>query len=254
MMCRKYKVSIVTVVFNGASTLPQTLASVTEQDYTNLEYVVVDGGSTDGTLDLLAAAGEHIDCLIEGPDSGIAEAMNKALEAATGDLVMFLHSDDRFLSRESLSLAVDCIVDLEHIWAFDILFGEGPHAVRAGPRPFNWWTWFKNPLPHQGVLCPRRVFDEIGGFDESLRIDMDYDFWLRAYLAGVPLRRVNEVLAVMGSSGVSSRRDWQGLKARFGEERAVQRRYAHNRPWNWVYAMYWPLYLGYRRVRGGLRG
>jgi glycosyltransferase involved in cell wall biosynthesis len=251
---REYKVSVVTVVLNGASTLLRAIESVADQDYPLVEHIIVDGGSTDGTLDIVVAAGDRIDRLIEGPDSGIAEAMNKGLAAATGDLILFLHADDRFESSHSLALAMTKVTDLEHIWAFDILFGTGIRQSRSVPRPFNWWTWFKNPLPHQGVLCPRSVFDRIGGFDESLRIDMDYDLWLRAYLAGISLRRVNKVLAVMADSGISSRRDWPGLRARFAEERTVQHRHARTRIWRWAYALYWPLYLGYRRVRCGLRG
>jgi hypothetical protein len=80
---------------------------------------------------------------------------------------------------------------------------------------------------------------------------MNCDFWLRAHLAGAPLLRVNEVLAVMGDSGISSLFD---LRARFTEERTVQRRHAGTKSWRWLCAPYWPLYLGYRRLRCGLRG
>jgi hypothetical protein len=78
---------------------------------------------------------------------------------------------------------------------------------------------------------------------------MDYEFWLRAMAAGVPLERVDQLLAVMGRGGVSSRLDRQGLKARFEEERAIQ--LAHARGWRWhlIYALFWPLYLGYRSLR-----
>jgi glycosyltransferase involved in cell wall biosynthesis len=244
-----YKVSVITAVLNGAETLSGTIESVAGQDYPNLEYIIVDGGSSDGTLDLLARHGDVIDRCISGPDSGIADAMNKGLRAASGDLLLFLHADDRFLDGSALSSAMARVDSLDAIWAFDILFGEGGRQTRCSARPFNAWTRFKNPLPHQGVLCPRRVFDRLGGFDTTLRIDMDYDLWLRAYLADIPLRRIRQVLAVMGSGGISSRRDWAGLSRRFAEERRVQMAHAAGTAWAALYALYWPVYLGYRRLR-----
>lgn len=245
----RYKVSIVTAVLNAEATLPATIASVAAQDYAGLEYIVVDGGSTDGTRDVLAAWRDNIDVLIEGPDSGIAEAMNKGLERASGDLVLFLHADDRLADRSAMSRAATAIDSLDAIWAFDIVFGEGRHGLRCSPRPFNVWTRFKNPLPHQGVLCPRELMHRIGGFNTSLRICMDYDLFMRAYLEGVRLKRIPQLLAIMGGDGVSSRRDWDGLERRLREERQVQAEYASNTAWHAIYRTYWPLYLGYRRVR-----
>lgn len=244
-----WKVTVITVVLNGAETLPATIDSISEQDYPALEYIVVDGGSSDGTLEIVNQRRDRVDTLITGPDSGIAEAMNKGLAQATGDLVLFLHADDRFADAHALNRAMARVSDLEHIWAFDILFGEGDEQFRATPRPFNTWVRFKNPLPHQGVICPRRLLDQLGGFDQSFRIDMDYDFWLRAYLAGVPLCRVPEVLAVMGSGGVSSRRDWTGLSARFHEERRVQKKHSRGWMWAWLYHLFWPPYRAYRWLR-----
>jgi len=248
-MSRNYKVSVITAVLDDVENLPGVIDSVAGQDYPNLEYIIVDGDSTDGTLDLIERHREVVDCCVTGPDSGIAEAMNKGLKQASGDLLLFLHADDRLVDASALSRTVAEVDSLDAIWAFDILLGEGDAQVRCAARPFNIWTRFKNPLPHQGVLCPRRLFDRLGQFDTSLCIDMDYDLWLRAYLAGMPLRRVHKVLAVMGSDGISSRRDWAGLSARFREERRVQERHASGSFWLCLYWLYWPLYLGYRRLR-----
>ena len=248
-----YKVTVVTAALNAASTIRGTLDSVAIQDYPKIEHIVVDGGSTDGTLNEIASVAKYLDHVITGPDSGIADAMNKGVQLATGDLVVFLHADDRFVDKGALRRAVAHIDDLDAIWAFDILFGEGDASVRCAPRPFNPWVRFKNPLPHQGVLCPRRWFRELGGFDESFLIDMDYEFWLRAYLAGVTLCRVPEALAVMGEGGISSQRDWNGLNARFEEERRVHTKHAQGLLWRSIYAAYWPLYLIYRRMVLSLR-
>lgn len=234
--------------------MADTVVSVASQRYGNLEYIVVDGGSTDGTLEVLTDHAAYIDLVINGPDGGIADAMNRALRVVSGDLVLFLHADDRFVSPDALGSALAHISDLDHVWAFDVLFGSGVEARRISPRPFNPWVWLKNPLPHQGVLCPTTVFERLGLFDASLKVDMDYEFWLRAYRAGFGVRRVPEVLTVMGDQGVSSRSDWRGLSARFAEERHVQAIHAQEKPWRWLYQVYWPCYLLYRRLRCEIRG
>ena len=242
------KVSIVMAVLNGAKTLHETIASVTAQDYPNTEYIVVDGGSTDGTLALLAEKTHQVDLLLTGPDSGIAEAMNKGVAHASGDLVMFLHADDRFVDAGALSAAMAEVDDLSVIWAFGVMFGASASERVLRPRTFNAWTRFKNPLPHQGVLCPRHLLEQIGGFDQALQICVDYDFFLRAYLGGVKLQRRPQLLARMGDSGISSRRDWGGLNTRFAEEREIHQSHSNSVIWQLAYALYWPLYLAYRRL------
>lgn len=245
----RFRVSVITAVLNEQAGLERTLASITCQSWPAIEIIIIDGGSTDGTLDVIQRHEGELAHWVSEPDGGIADAMNKGLAQATGDLVLFLHADDRFAEEQALARAMAQVSDLDHIWAFDILYGNEQSFSRCSPRPFNFWAWFKNPLPHQGVLCPRRLFEQLGRFDISLKIDMDYDFWLRAYRAGVGLQRVPQVLAVMNDSGVSSRRDWPGLAARFREERQVQARYARGNYWRWLYELYWPVYLAYRRLR-----
>jgi glycosyltransferase involved in cell wall biosynthesis len=244
-----YRVSVVTAVRNDAAGLRRTLESIAAQTYPAVDSVVIDGGSSDGSVDVLQEHADHIGYWVSEPDTGIAEAMNKGLAHAGGDLVLFLHANDRFADDHALERVMACVTDMGSIWAFDILHGSAGRYSRTSPRPFKHWAWLKNPLPHQGVLCPRHVFAELGDFDTSLKIDMDYDFWLRAYRAGYRLQRVPEVLAIMDDGGVSSRRDWPGLAARFREERRVQLRHARTSPWRWLYRLYWPLYLGYRRLR-----
>jgi glycosyltransferase len=246
------KISVITAVFNGAATLARTIDSVAGQDYPDLEYIVIDGGSTDGSLEVLASRAGSIDHWISEADSGIADAMNKGIASSNGELLLFLHADDYLAGPDAVSRAMEWVNDTEHLWAFDLLFGEGSGQRRLRPRPFNAWAWFRNPLPHQGVLCPRFVFDRLGPFDARWRISMDYDFWLRAMAAGVQLERVGQTLSVMGSGGVSSCQAWAGLKARLDEDRAIQR--VHARGWGLrlAYGLFWPSYLVYRRVRGSM--
>ena len=92
----KPKITIVTITYNAERYLEQTITSVIEQTYTNREYIVVDGNSSDGTLDIIKKYESEIDNWISEPDNGIADAMNKGIDLATGDYILFLHSDDCF--------------------------------------------------------------------------------------------------------------------------------------------------------------
>lgn len=247
-------VSIVTVVLNRAQELERNLRSVAEQDYPWREHIVIDGGSTDGSVALLRDRAAQLGAWCSEADDGIADAMNKGATLAGGDLLLFLHADDRFTDPHALGRAMAQVKDVDHIWAFDVLFGDGATQLRLRPRAFNGWAHLRNPLPHQGVLCPRRVFDALGGFDSRWRISMDYDLWLNAMAMGIPLARVADVFSHMGSSGISSRRDWAGLRARLAEERAVQESYLQGWSGRLLHWLFWPPYLTYRRVRAWLGG
>ena len=241
-----FKISVVTALLNGGTTLRATIESVAAQDYPHIEFIVVDGGSTDYSLAIIDQYPQLVDTLLTGPDRGIGDAMNKGIEVATGEFVLFLHSDDRFIDSGALSRAMDFVDTTDVIWACDIEYTQGRGVRRVRPRPFNLWTRLKNPLPHQGVLCPRSLFYELGYFDTEFRIDMDYDFWLRAYLSGCEMRRVPVALANMGRGGISSRETWPDLVRRFDEERRVHQKHATSWLWRVIYRLYWPSYTTYR--------
>ncbi len=223
-----------------------------EQDYPSIEYIIIDGGSTDGTLGVIEENAGRIDQWVSEPDSGIAEAMNKGLARATGDLILYLHSDDRFTDGGALSRAMSQVTGLDRIWAFGVRYGAEQRAPTLYPRPFNLWTRFKTPLLHQGVLFPRALMQALGGFDTSLRIAMDYEYWMRAHVSGISVHRVRQVLTVMGDQGLGSATDWESLRERFREERLVQHRYCPNMAWTCLYEIYWPVYLAYRKSRAVL--
>lgn len=248
---KDYRVTIITAVLNGAKTLKRNIESVRSQTYDNKEHIIVDGGSTDGTLNIISQYAGILKWH-SGPDEGIGDAMNKGLELANGDFVVFLHADDRLADSNSLANAMKSVENTAVLWAFDILYDRLGRVERKKPRPFDWRVRFKTPFPHQGLLTPRWLFEEFGGYDTRLRVPMDYEFLLRIYLAGVKAKRPGRVLSVMGSEGISSRRDWASLRARFLEERKVHSRHAGSALWRAVYALYWPAYLGYRWTRNRL--
>jgi len=241
------KISIITITLNAERYLGQTIPSVVNQTYSNREYIIVDGGSTDGTLDIIKKYESEIDNWISEPDKGIADAMNKGIDLATGDYILFLHSDDYLVNSSVLERASEYLGDRFDIFFFQVLHDiHGQNQVSSN-RPLGWLTNFKMGSCHQGQLCSRKLFQRIGKFDTSFKIDMDYDLILRAYRAGASCNSVNMPLAVMRLIGISSRTDWKSLRERFDEERRVHFKNCTTIWMRLLYVFYWMMYLPYRK-------
>ena len=239
-------VTVVTVALNAGQYIEQTIQSVLNQTWRPLEFIVVDGASTDATPEIVGRYTDRIDHFISEKDEGIADAMNKGLALATGEYIVFLHADDYFENDHSLEQAMGYCEETTDILACDIRFGK--HFKRYRPRGFTWWFNFKTGVFHQGTVCRRAFIERLGGFDKRFRIVMDYDFFLRARLARARLVKAPVILSVMRDTGISTRSDWRSLKSRFDEEKEVHEKNSCSRIRRLMYALYWVLYLTYRRA------
>lgn len=182
----KPRITVVVAVFNGAQTLRRCLDSITAQTYPNRELIVMDGGSTDGTREILAEYDAEIAFWESKPDRGIYHAWNKALGHATGDWVCFLGADDYFWSDEVLARMA------QHLPAEPtgarVVYGQAAVTAKSGDvlrHEGQPWEQAKRhlvwslTLPHPGLLHHRSLFAEHGDFDESFRIAGDYELLLR---------------------------------------------------------------------------
>jgi glycosyltransferase involved in cell wall biosynthesis len=183
-------VSILTVVLNGAQFLEQTIQSVLKQDYGNIEFIVIDGGSTDGTLDVIRKYDHAIDYWISEPDHGISDAFNKAVLLSSGDYLNFQGAGDFLVTPDVISRVMDGI-DLQR----DMLVSARVQRVKehqpdevvwVAPRHYSpkfhkFSLLFRMPLPHQGLLTNWRMFERYGLFDTENVFSMDYEHLLRAY-------------------------------------------------------------------------
>jgi len=239
-------ISVITVTFNAEKYLEQTIQSVLNQTYKNIEYIIVDGGSTDCSLEIINKYKKHIDHFISEKDEGIADAMNKGVALATGDYILFLHADDYLKSEDVLEKVSDFFNEPSDIITCNILFGKKFKLCK--PRGFNFWFNFKQGIYHQGTFCRRQLIERLRGFDTQFRIAMDYDFFLRAYQSKARLKKIPIVLTIMRDTGISSRQDWQSLKYRFDEERRVHQKNCSSLLMKIIYQLYWFLYLPYRKV------
>ncbi len=187
--------TVASVVFNAASDLPVTLESVLKIPYDNVELIVIDGGSSDATVDLLRRHDAKIDCWISAPDRGIYDAMNKAwLLAANDASVLFLGGGDRLLSLPK------CF-DNNRVFFGDVMIGERHFrsSLRLGLR-------FANHLHHQALIVPKRFHPE-PPFDLGFSVYADFDFNQRLVKAGHPFQRDEQLRAYALPGGLSSRFD-----------------------------------------------
>ncbi len=176
-------VTIITIAFNAVDQIEQTLQSVLTQTYGNLEYIVIDGGSQDGTVDMLQRYNDQIDYWVSEPDQGIASAMNKGLTLATGILFNHLHSGDRLASPGIVTQVVASYQQEHWRWCFGNQRLLTPNGAIAGyhcPPSFNRRLFhFVNIITHQTVFAERTLIESVGGFDGRYRCAMDYHLWLR---------------------------------------------------------------------------
>src|SRR5258706_2366015 len=198
------KVTVVTVVLNAVGVIDRTLKSVIAQDYPNLQYIVVDGCSNDGTLELLKKYGDKIDKLISERDGGIYEAMNKGTSVATGELIMFMNAGDLFVDS-SVITRVFSVRDWEEC---DVVYGDGifsNNIRRLKERAPDQVTLTDgNGFSHQSTFI-RTAVQRKYGFDVDERIAADYDLFLRLYKDKKVFRRVDVVISEFFIGGFSTR-------------------------------------------------
>lgn len=246
----KFKLSVITVCYNAEEFIDQTINSVIQQSYGDVEYIIIDGGSTDSTVKLIQKYSSHIDKWLSEKDGGIADAMNKGLSLATGDYVIYLNADDYFKNKDVLLEASNFLSNDVEILAcgIDYLKQNGETNTYFS-RGFGFWMNFKTCLFHQGVLCSRQLLNELGGFDVRFNITMDYDLFLRAYRRNAKLKKAHMIMSVMRDVGISSAREWGDLKTRFAEEKFCHYKNNNKAIFLFLYGVYWIIYPKYRFLK-----
>jgi len=205
------KVSIVTISLNSADTLEDTILSVLNQSYDNLEYIVVDGASSDGSMEIIEKYRDQIDTIISEPDEGIYYAMNKGISLATGDVIGILNSDDTYADNEIIEKVVEKMEET----GTDSLYGDLNYVDRNSPdsvvrrwksgkfkRAFFLKGWM---VPHPTFFVKKFVYVKYGLFNTKLRTSADYEFMLRVLYKGkITTSYLPEVMVNMKMGGRSN--------------------------------------------------
>jgi glycosyltransferase involved in cell wall biosynthesis len=193
------KISVITPSYNQASYLRETIDQVLAQNYPNLDYLIIDGGSTDGTLDILQTYTNRLTWLGE-PDHGQAEAINKGLQRATGDILAWLNSDDLYLPG-----ALQCIADfftrqpdVDMVYGdYHLIDSRGKLLLRKKEIPFDYniLLYGLDYISQPTTFFRRRVVERVGYLDESLHYGLDWEYWLRIARAGGQVAHIPRYLA-----------------------------------------------------------
>lgn len=174
--------TIVTITYNAEKYLEETLRSVAEQDFKDIEHIVWDGGSTDRTLEIVSQF-PHVQ-LRQGKDEGISDAMNQGAAHAHGKFLLFLHADDLLASTQSIQ---DLAIEIEKHPDSDWFYGRAHIIDHRGEclrtTPLEQYSFKRlrkyNFITHPSTITSRRLFNAVGGFDTRLKYCMDYDLWLK---------------------------------------------------------------------------
>ena len=223
------KISVVTVVWNDCDHIEETLKSVLEQtgEGFELEYVVIDGASSDGTLRILERYEDRLGCLVSEKDSGIYNAMNKGIARCTGEIIGMINSGDRYLPG-ALALVADSFGKLPDI-SGRIFWGDVLYERRGLVRGFRRKNLLMGAFaPHPSMFVPRCVYEKIGAYDEKFRLMGDYEFMYRAVnVAGIQPLYVPVPVAFYREDGLSDRNVLRCLK----EELQVKIRWGQDPLW-----------------------
>jgi len=204
--------SIITISFNSASTIKDTLLSVHQQSYRSFEHIIVDGASSDGTLDIIQnSPGEEKRKVISGPDAGIYNAMNKGLKIAQNSIIGFLNADDVFWDEHVLEKINNYFSnnDVEALYG-NLVYIENvknQNVVRVWKAGDYTYKSFRNGWmpPHPTFFVKKSVYDRLGGFNESFKISGDYELMLRfLHKEKIKVGYFNEFLVKMTIGGVSN--------------------------------------------------
>lgn len=208
------KFSIITISYNSESTIAKTINSVLSQNCKDYEYIIVDGASTDHTLDIV----KEFEPFFEGrmrwisePDSGIYNAMNKGIRLAKGEIIGIVNSDD-WLESDVLETLVEVLKDnpdnKNKILTGEMLFHYVDGTTQHFPTSYKRYEYYSKRyrmgINHPATFVPKKIYDKIGLFDEEYKLYADADFVIRCYEAGVGVCFINKVLSNMCDGGASN--------------------------------------------------
>ncbi len=196
-------VSVITVVLNDSERLDETIKNVICQSYDNIEYLIIDGGSNDRTLDVIREREGAIDYYLSEPDSGIYDGMNKAVSLASGEWIIFMNSGDILYSRDTIEKVMNGPIS-----SADLVFGDwvGRYPQYGDLRAYKTAgnlddLWKGMVFSHQALFTRRGILKKRGFDCGGYKYGADYDFILWAYHEGYRFRRIDEVIAEVSSGG-----------------------------------------------------
>lgn len=199
------KLSIITVNYNNLVGLVKTCESVKSQSYRDFEWLVIDGGSTDGAKEYLETLSPQPDYWCSEPDKGIYHAMNKGIGRAQGEYLLFLNSGDTLLDNHVLADAAPLMADTDIVYGNAVFCKTKKSRLVCYPESFTLYHLWKGLTPcHQATFIKASLLKEDGGYDERYKIVADYKKWIEWKLAGKTFRHINITICNYMLNGIST--------------------------------------------------
>lgn len=201
------KVSIITVNYNDKPGLEKTIASVLSQTSSDYEFVVMDGGSTDGSVEIINQYKDRIDIAVSEKDSGVFNAMNKAIKAATGEFLIFMNGGDIFYNEKVLEDVIPMLTSEADIYYGDN-YKETPGVskrLKTYPEKLSFSFFYTSSINHQSTFIRRSLFEQYFYYNENYRIAADWEFFIYTICKeNVPYRYLKKTIAIYDFTGISS--------------------------------------------------
>ncbi|TSD63932.1 glycosyltransferase [Inquilinus sp. KBS0705] len=209
--------SVITVVYNNARDIERTMLSVLNQTYAGIEYIVIDGASTDGTLEIIKKHEDKIATLISEPDKGIYDAMNKGLARATGDYVIFMNSGDEFYANDTVVKVFASAPDADIYYGETEMVNDGRESLgqrrHKAPGRFTWRSFkYGMSVSHQAIYIKRSLVE---AYDPKYQLSADIDWIIRAAKKAKKIVKVDGYVAKYLVGGMSKAKHRQSLLERF---------------------------------------
>ncbi|OGH96489.1 MAG: hypothetical protein A2039_09085 [Candidatus Melainabacteria bacterium GWA2_34_9] len=208
------KISVITVCYNEAATIEKTLESIFNQTYQNIEFIVIDGGSTDGTLDIIEKYKDKIAYFVSEPDEGIYNAMNKGIKASSGEVLYFLNANDTLYSDDVLETVVSVFEKGNYDFVYgniNLLYPE-KNKIKKHNKDINYYTLLSLQICHQAIFYKKSLFDRFGLYDENFFIAADHDFNMKI-LTNRKTKNfyLNTIIARFDQTGISSDKKYKKI-------------------------------------------
>lgn len=205
------KISIITICFNNESDIEETIKSVLDQTYSNIEYIIIDGGSSDNTINIINNYKEKISTILSEPDKGIYDAINKGIKLATGNIIGLIHAGDRLFNDEviaEIALLFNKEKHIDAIYGNSIIVNYYDKIVRVNQSPEFRKSLFKRGWfpSHQSFYAKKELFIKYGMYSLKYKIAADYELLLRfLYFNDVKVKRLNKFIIKFSIGGTSTR-------------------------------------------------
>jgi len=200
------KIAVITVNYNDKTGLEKTIKSVLSQTYKDIEYIVIDGGSSDGGKEIIESYSDKIDYWLSEPDTGVYNAMNKGIKAANADFLIFMNSGDTFFDTNVLSNIEKDLTD-----DFDIYYGDNykvsssSKRLKTYPEKLRFSFFYSSSINHQSTFIRRSLFETYFYYNENYKIASDWEFFVYTICyANVPTKYLKKTIALYDFTGISS--------------------------------------------------